>query len=128
VDGGPSQWDMLAASLRADSSDVRSFVEGLAAKLEASFPGRVRVERRGGLLGGHKRVAKIVAQLGDHEYVLESGDRDVACARRSVVRGIALKTENPQLPDWIDQLSQDLVEQAGQSESDRAALERLLNA
>jgi hypothetical protein len=78
------------------------------------------------LFGGHKRVAALVATLGDHEYVLENGDHEVSCARRKIVRGVALKTEQTRLPEWIDQLAQDLVRQADQSESDRAALEKLL--
>jgi len=126
VEEGVSRWDLLAASLRADSADVRSFVEGLAAKLEASFPGKVRVQRHGKLFGGDKRVESITARLGEREYVLESDGGEISCSRRTLVRGVALKTEHPSLADWIDQLSQDLVEQAGQSESDRAALERML--
>ena len=31
--------DLLAASLRADSSDLSAFVESLAAKLEEAMPG-----------------------------------------------------------------------------------------
>lgn len=127
VEDAVSRWDLLAASLRADSADVRSFVEGLATKLEASFPGRVRVQRRGGLFGGQKRVASIAARLGDREYVLESDGGEVTCSRRTLVRGVALKSEHPSLAEWIDELSRDLVEQAGQSESDRAALERMLS-
>jgi hypothetical protein len=38
--------DLLAASLRADASDLGAFVEALAVKLEEAVPGAVRVERR----------------------------------------------------------------------------------
>ena len=119
---------MLAASLRADTADLQSFVEGLAVKLEASFPSRVRVERRGGFLGGRKRVALLAARLGDHEYVLENDEGEVACTRRSIVHGVALKSERPRLSAWIDQLAQDLVTEAKASEDDRVVLQRLLGA
>jgi len=33
-------FEMVAASLRADSADLRTFVEALAAKLEGALPGR----------------------------------------------------------------------------------------
>ena len=38
--------DLIAASLRADASDLGAFVEALATKLEEAVPGSVVVERR----------------------------------------------------------------------------------
>jgi len=119
-----SDFDLLAASLRADATDVRAFLEALAAKLEASFPEHVRVDR-GGFLGG-KRVRKVEVDLGDNRYeVVEDGGR-VSTRRRTVVRGIALKNEELGLPDWIDALSRQLVDEAERSGRGRDALERLL--
>ena len=46
LDEGALDMDLLAASLRADSSDVNAFVESLAAKLEEAVPDHTRVERR----------------------------------------------------------------------------------
>jgi len=127
VDGSVSEWDLLAASLRADTADLQSYLEGLATKLEAGFPGRVRVERRGGgLFGGKKRVASVVVRLGDREYVLENSDEELSCGCRTIVRGVALKTERLSLREWTDRLAADLLERAGQSESDRLAIEKLL--
>ena len=54
-----SQFDLLAASLRADAVDLRAFVEALAVKLGESFPQRVHVERKGGFLGGKQRVRRV---------------------------------------------------------------------
>ncbi len=68
---GPEDLDLLAASLRADAGDLDAFVEALAVKLEAALPGQVEVERRGGLLGGRKRVRRIQVTLGDQRYELE---------------------------------------------------------
>lgn len=124
----PSQFDLLAASLRADAGDVRVFVEALAAKLSASFPERVRVERKGGHLGGKAHVRRVAVTLGDSEYELESANEEVVCRRRNVVRGIALKTEELSLEEWIDRLAEGLVGAAGRTESERAALERMLSA
>jgi hypothetical protein len=123
VSEGPD-FDLLAASLRADASDLKAFVEALAAKLEGSFPDRVDVER-GGLFGG-KRVRRLSVDLGDDRYELEHDDGRVSCRRRNVVRGIALKNEELPLDAWIDDLSRCLVEEAGRSERGRVALERLL--
>jgi hypothetical protein len=125
VDEGTS-FDLLAASLRADTRDLRAFVEALATKLEGAFPERVRVERGGRLSG--RRVRTVAVDLGGDSYELEQDDGRVACRRRTVVRGIALKTEELDLDAWIEALSRDLVDEAERSERGRTALERLLGA
>ena len=119
-----TDFDLLAASLRADAGDTKVFVEALAAKLTGAFPERTRVER-GGFLGG-KRVQRISVELGDERFDLEHDRGRVACIRRSIVRGIALKSEEVALDEWIDELSRRLVEEAGRSERGRVALERML--
>jgi hypothetical protein len=121
-----TDFELLAASLRADAGDLRTFVEALAAKLEGAFPDRVRVERAGGFLGGRKRVRAITLRLGDDEYRLETDDGPAQCRRRVLVRGIALKNEELTLDEWIDAISGALVAEARDSERSRAALARLL--
>ena len=124
-----SQFDLLAASLRADLGDQKAFVEALATKLTESFPDRVQVERRGsGFLGrGLKRVHRVSVRLGDNEYELEHEEGRVITRRRNIVRGVALKTDELPMESWIDELSGKLVEEAGRSERDRLALEKLLS-
>jgi hypothetical protein len=123
-----SSFDLLAASLRADLGDMKAFVEALAVKLSASFPDRVKVERKGGRFGGEKRVRRVVVELGDREFELEHEEGRVTCRRRSVVRGIALKNEELPLEEWIDDLSRQLAEEAGQTERGRASLQRLIES
>ena len=118
--------DLVAASLRADAADLDAFVEALAVRLEGALPGQVEVERKGGLLGANKRVRRIEVTLGDQRYEVEVDRGRVTCRRRSVVRGIALKTHELDLDDWIDALSRDLVEEGERSERGRQALARLL--
>lgn len=123
-------FDLVAASLRADRGDLEAFVEALAVKLEGALPGAARVSRaRGGLFGGGgKRVERIEVQLGSDEYELEHGRGAVDCRRRTVVRGIALKNDALSVDEWIDAVSRALVAEADQSEHARTALERLLDA
>ena len=96
-------FDLSAAGLRADGTDLRISVEVLAAKLESSLPGRTRVERRGGgLLGrGEKHVRQIQVELGSSSgsrYELSiDGDR-VDGFRERKSGGIAIKRE-PLDPD-----------------------------
>ncbi|HEY6963459.1 MAG TPA: hypothetical protein VI408_16360 [Gaiellaceae bacterium] len=123
-------FDLVAASLRADATDLRAYVEALAVKLEGALPGAVGVDRRGGGLfgGGRKHVERIAVQIGGDEYELQRDDARVSCRRRTVVRGIALKNEELSLDEWIDAVSQALVAQAADSERGRVALEKLLGA
>jgi hypothetical protein len=127
-------FDLSAAGLRADGTDLRISVEVLAAKLESSLPGRTRVERRGGgLLGrGEKHVRQIQVDLGSgtgaggvtYELTID-GDR-VEGFRERKSGGIAIKRE-PLDPDaWIAALTEELQSEAQRSAEARAALEGLV--
>jgi hypothetical protein len=118
--------DLLAASLRADSSDLRAFVEGLAAKLEEAMPGRVRVDRRRSGMFGPKAVRSVSVDLGDRRLELrsEGGAVQTRCARLS--GGIVLKNEVLETDEWLGVLGEALAAEAARSETTRRALERLL--
>lgn len=122
------EFDLLAASLRADSNDLEAFVEALATKLEVSFPDRVDVERKGGRLGGTKHVSRVTVTLADRSFELARDHADLSCRRRNVVRGIVLKSDELSLDEWIDDLSHVLTQVAGDTERGRAALQRLLGS
>jgi hypothetical protein len=121
----PADFDLVAASLRADANDLRVFVEALSTKLEESFPGRCRV-RRAGLLGKGS-VRQISVELGDCRYELTHDAGATSTRRLSVVRGISLKSEELGLDEWIDSLAAQVVAEAGRSERGRLALEKLLS-
>ena len=119
-----TDFDLVAASLRADASDTRSLTEALAAKLEGALPQQTRVERRSkGFLSRTKEVRRVEVDCGDYRYVLEPGR---PATRAHEVRGIVLKNESLGLDAWIDALARDLSEMARTSEDARLALERLL--
>ena|SRR6266853_161386 len=126
----PDDFEMVAASLRADSADLPTFVEALAAKLEGALPGRCEVDRRAKKLFSHshdKVVRDLVVSVGDWRYRLQSdGSGNVETARAKAVRGIVLKTEQLPLAEWIAGLARDLSSEAATSEQARIALERLL--
>ena len=121
-----SDFDLLAASLRADTKDLEAFVEALATKLEGSFPERVRIDRKGGRFGGQRRVERLSVELDDHSFELERDHAEVNCRRRNVVRGIVLKNQELSVEQWIDELSAALTRAAGDTERGREALQRLL--
>lgn len=118
--------DLLAASLRADSSDLTAFVESLAAKLEQAVPGRARVERRRSGMFGPRAVRSITIDLGDRRLELrhDGGAVQTRCSKLS--GGIVLKTEPLEVEAWLAALSEALAVEARRSEATRKALERLL--
>jgi hypothetical protein len=122
---GSSDLDLVAASLRANATDLHVFVEALASKLEQMLPGRCRVRRSG--FRGKGGVREISVDVGDGRYELTQNDGAVSAHRSSVVRGITLKSEELGLDDWIDSLAAQVVAEAGRSERGRAALEKLLS-
>ncbi len=128
MDSADSGFELLASSLRADSGDLKAYLEAMATKLEGALPAQTTVERKGGgFFSKEKKVHRIAVSLGDNRYELkaEGGQLETTFAR--AVRGIVLKTERLPLDDWIDALSRDLAESARSSEQSRLALERLLS-
>jgi uncharacterized protein YhdP len=120
-------FDLVAAGLRADATDLAAFVDALAVKLEGALPGRVTVVRKGaGLLDRRKRVREIAVVLGQCRYQLDCREGAVEASRRNEVRGIAIRSDRLDLDEWIAAVSAELTAQARESEQGRQALERLL--
>ncbi|MHB8295951.1 MAG: hypothetical protein ACYDH5_15300 [Acidimicrobiales bacterium] len=125
--GGAEEFDLLAASLRADASDLGTFVEVLASKLEDALPGQVTVRRPSGLFNRDHRVASVTVEAGKERFELErsrSGGMVASVAKS--VRGITLKTEQTGLDEWITRLAAALAEQTRAMDAGRAALQRLI--
>ncbi len=122
------EFELLAASLRADASDTGAFLEALATKLGGALPQRTQVERAGGLFTRNHPVRRIAVRLGEWEYALvaEPGG-GLEPSRTHAVRGITLKSEPLALDQWINDLSADLADLARTSLQDQTALRRLLS-
>lgn len=125
-DGTELDLHLLAASLRADASDLGAFVESLASRLEEALPGRTRVYRSRERMFGPKLVRKITLDAGDRRLELEykGGALATSCARLS--GGIVLKNEAVDTDTWLTALAEALAAEAQRSETARKALERLL--
>jgi hypothetical protein len=118
--------DLIAASLRTDSSDLGAFVQSLARKLEEVLPAGVRVERRRDGLMGPKVVRRLAVDAGGLRFELraQDGDVDARCSRMS--GGIVLKSESVDMEAWLAALGEALAAEARRSQTTRQALERLL--
>jgi hypothetical protein len=119
--------DLVTASLRADTSDLRAFVEALAVKLEDAVPGAVTVERRRDGMFGAKRVRRIALEAAGQRLELRADGSSIQtrCARLS--GGIVLKSEELSTDEWLRVLGGTLADQARISQTTRQALDRLLN-
>jgi hypothetical protein len=125
--GEERDFDLSAASLRASSGDVRTFVDVLADKLDQALPGRVKIQRRAvRLLSKQKQVTAIELDLGETRYLLEARDGAVETRCATAVRGIVLKSAAVSLDAWIDALLRELANEARTSEQARLALEQLV--
>ncbi|MEO6858095.1 MAG: hypothetical protein ABI323_05845 [Solirubrobacteraceae bacterium] len=126
-DPSPLDIDLLTAALRADISELGTFVEVLAVKLEEAVPGAVGVERRRDGLFGPKLVRRIALDAGGMrlELTREGEAIETSCSRLS--GGIVLKRDALETDAWLQRMGEALAEQAARSRTTRQALERLLS-
>src|SRR5205823_14861439 len=119
--------ELFAASLRADKTELNTFLDALAIKLEGSLPDHTRVTRQGSFFSRERPVKEIVVSLGEYQYRIGREKQGVLMAvREHMVRGIVLKTEQTTVDQWIDELSEALAQLASHSSQSCAALERFL--
>ncbi len=126
ADGG-QDLDLITASLRADTTDVSTFVEALAVKLEDAIPGLVRVSRVRGRMFGAKQVGRITVDADGRRLELRRSGDGIETTSSRLSGGIVLKTEAVDTDTWLTELGEALAEQAKRSQTTRQALERLLN-
>src|SRR5438132_14413973 len=109
--GEPLQVEMLAASLRSDTTDVKAFMEALAAKLSGSLPNQTTVTRHSSLFSREHPVKEIAVTMGDYQYRINKERQGPLITQRAkVVRGIVLKTEQIPMEQWIEELAQALAQ------------------
>ena len=106
LDGSdPQGFELVAASIRADSADLPAFLEVLAVKLADALPGMVVVKRGGGVFSRNRPVSQIDVALDDHRYtaaVRGPSARHLGRARgprRAAVRR-AGAARTPGSPSW----------------------------
>jgi hypothetical protein len=116
---------VAAALAKQYSQDEREFLSLLAVFLEGALPNDTRVERKGWF--GKKTVCRVAVALDEFNYVLDDPGRGpLQASRARVVRGVALKTEQLPVPQWIEVLSVAIDQRASTSQAAREALSKLL--
>ena len=119
----PSDFDVVAASLRSDSDDWQTYMAYLATKMTAALPMHTKVERKGLFKNGPPR--KVAVTLGDHAYIVEEYRGSLSASRNRVVGGVEISHEPMDLTLWADQLVSDLRTLASRSADHRRAIEKL---
>lgn len=120
--------DALAASMKADASDVKIFFQVFGSKLEGAMPDSVEIEREGGLFHKDHSIKMIKVTLGEDVFEAEMRGGHVVGRHGHSVRGITLRTEELDFEQWRRQLVATLSTSAGSSATARAALESLINS
>ncbi|MEO8897329.1 MAG: hypothetical protein ABI352_07050 [Candidatus Dormibacter sp.] len=118
--------DALAASLRADASDIGVFFQVLAAKLSDAMPGSVDLEREGGLLKKDHPVKRLRVHAGDDLFEAELRHGSVVARHAHAVRGITLRSEELDFQAWLRALLGALQKRAQSSTDASAALRSLV--
>jgi hypothetical protein len=120
--------DMLAASLRADTTNLHTFLEVIATKLEDAVPAAVSVTRVRQGFRGPKQVKAIALQADNQRLELVRNGTAIDALRSKLSGGIVLKRERLDIDDWLGALILVLGAEAQRSLQTRQALERLLDS
>jgi hypothetical protein len=118
--------DVLAASLRADASDIGVFFQVLGGKLLDAMPGAVQVTRQGGLFKKDHPIVRIVVHAGEDVFDAEMTHGTLRCRHSHAVRGITLRSEDMGLDAWLRALVGALAVTAQSSSAANAALRSLV--
>lgn len=107
------------------AADQKHFLGLLAKTLEQILPGEAQVKTKG--FFSNKSVVGVVVELGEYRLGIEDlGRGPLVATRTKIVRGIALKTEQISVQEWVDLLGDELESRAGHSAEARNALGKML--
>jgi hypothetical protein len=104
--------DTVTASLHLDAADISVFFQVFAAKLQATVPGMVQVQREGGLFKKEHPIRKIAVRAAEDVFEAELNRGSLTCRRLHAVRGIVLRSEELTFEAWRSALLQVLGAQA----------------
>ena len=130
-DGDAKVVDLVAAAIRADTSDLDAYHRVLSATVSDMLPpGMVEVDRersmKDRMAGREGRATSIRIRLGDRtlELVAQRG-RLVATVAREV-RGVVISRQEISVAEWTQLLAQYLAQLAAENADARLALSKLL--
>jgi phage/plasmid primase-like uncharacterized protein len=124
--------DMVAAALRADSSDIAIYARVLTDSLGDSLPpGCVSIDREKRSVFDRKKgqggVSKITVRLGDQVLTLSVQRGAPVAEICKEVRGIVLSRQPVPVDKWAAELAKALVDHAEQNANTAEALRKLVS-
>lgn len=121
MDTGAGEFDLGMAWYRKAQGDLRAFMEAFATRMEGAVPGRVKIERRrDGLFSRTSHVVKVTISGETDAYVLRFDGGHLSAERAKSVRGVTLKSQAMEFPEWLAALNADLqrlAERAGNAQT-----------
>lgn len=110
------------------TNEGRGLLSPLARLLQDALGEEVEIHRAGGFFA-KKEMSGLAFTLGEWRYALEDAGGDpktgpLAATRTRVVRGIALKTEELSMSDWMEEVGLALEVEAQKNEAAHAALSK----
>lgn len=98
--------DQVAAGMALDLSNIDAFLAKLAQSLQQAVPQEVRVHASGAQVQG------LEVTLDADSFVLRREGQRVVSQYKKLVRGIALKTKDVPLQQWVEMLTDSLARHA----------------
>jgi hypothetical protein len=98
--------EQVAAGMALDMSNIDAFLAKLATSLHQAVPQQVRIHASG------PHVHGIELTLEADAFVLKREGQHVVCQYKKLVRGIALKTKELPLQQWVQTLADSLARHA----------------
>ncbi|TDV43105.1 hypothetical protein [Actinophytocola oryzae] len=124
---------VVAAMLRTDEADVRSFARVLTGALAEALPaGMVEVEYRRGfagrLAGRDPRPVSVVVHGAEQDLSLRESDRSgVDTEVRHVVGGVVISRTRVDLDTWLWMLAETVMAAATRTAATQRAFERFMH-
>jgi hypothetical protein len=123
-------WESLGvagALLARYQQDQQALLDQLATFLETTLPNQTSVKRTHGVLGPRRATGLSLELAGQRYSLAQAQHAQLEASRTRVVRGVAVRTEQLTVEDWLSQLGATLAGELERTDTGRAALDRLLH-
>ena len=112
--------------LSSHTSDTAILLRVLAKQLSDTLGDRVSIERPGRFGRAANQVSTITIELQPETFVVGQARNGLECSIAIASGGVTIRTERPDIAQWIERLTMALQRAASASEATRTALEHLL--
>lgn len=114
--------EVLTNMLRMGKAESSELIESLANRLSVLLPEITSIQRGGWILSGQRPVKQLTVKFNDNHLTVTKDKLGVFPKVTKIVRGIALKTTDVSLDDWIALLALELSKAAEKDAGTRQAL------